>query len=176
MNETRLYGLLADFATPQALVDASRAARSAGYSRLEAYSPFPIAALEKPFRLEDRRVLWFGIGGALLGALCGFGLQVYASLDYPIDIGGRPLIALPAFMIVTFLMAVLFGAIFSVFGLYWLCRLPRLHHPLFEADVFRRAMDDRFLLCIRSDDPRFDGVETALWLADRAVSVTRVAM
>jgi len=175
MTEPCAYGLLADFASPEELIDATRAARSVGYCRLEAFSPFPIAALDEPLQLNDRRVLWFGVAGVLLGGLFGFGMQVYANLDYPLDIGARPLIAVPAFLVVTFLLAVLFGALFSVFGLYWLCRLPLLHHPLFEADAFKRAMDDRFLLCIRSDDPCFDEVETSLWLADRAISVTRVS-
>ncbi|MFK4134744.1 DUF3341 domain-containing protein [Pseudomonas luteola] len=174
MSEPRHYGLLGDFATPDALIEAAWAARKAGYSRLEAFSPFPIEALEEPLQLSDRRALWFGVAGALFGGVLGFGMQVYANLDYPLDIGGRPLIAVQAFMIVTFLMTVLFGAIFAVFGLYWLCRLPLLHHPLFEADAFKRAMDDRFLLCIRADDPRFDRVDTALWLAERAVTVTEV--
>ncbi|AOE60341.1 DUF3341 domain-containing protein [Pseudomonas corrugata] len=174
MSEPRRYGLLADFATPEALVDATRAAREAGYSRLEAYTPFPVEALEQLLGLNDRRALWYGVAGAVVGAILGYAMQVYANLDYPLNTGGRPLIAVPAFMVVTFLMAVLFAVLFAVFGLFWLCRLPLLHHPLFEAEAFKRAMDDRFLLCIHGDDPRFDRLGTSLWLAERALTVTEI--
>lgn len=170
----RLFCLLADFPDPDALLEAARAARAEGYRRLEAFTPFPIPALDEPLGHADDRVTWWGIGGALFGALAGFGLQLYVNYDYPLDIGGRPLIATQAFAIVTFLLSLLFACGFAVFGLLVHCRLPLLHHPLFEAEAFRRASDDRFLLCIYADDPRFDAEATALWLSQRATSVTEV--
>lgn len=170
----RCYGLLAEYAQPQALIAAARAARGAGYSRIEAYSPFPLEALEEILGTRDDRVYAFGIGGALLGAGLGLGMQVYANLDYPLPVGGLPLIALQSFGTVTFLLMVTGAVLSAVFGLFWLARLPLLHHPLHEVEAFARATDDRFLLCIRSDDPRFERAGTALWLAATAVSVSEV--
>ena len=170
----RHYGLLAVFAHPDAMVDAARAARAAGYRRIEAYSPFPVEGIEEVLEHRSNRPYWFGVVGALVGVAIGLGMQIYANLSYPLEIGGRPLIALQSFSIVTFLLMVSFATIFAVFGLLWLCRLPLLWHPLHEASAFDRATDDRFLLCIRADDPLYDQTGTALWLAERAVSVTEV--
>lgn len=170
----RHYGLLADFAHPEAMLDAARAARAAGYRRIEAYSPFPVEGIEEVLEHRSNRPYWFGVVGALVGVAIGLGMQIYANLSYPLEIGGRPLIALQSFSIVTFLLMVSFATIFAVFGLLWLCRLPLLWHPLHEASAFDRATDDRFLLCIRADDPLYDQTGTALWLAERAVSVTEV--
>ena len=170
----RHYGLLADFAHPDAMLDAARAARAAGYRRIEAYSPFPVEGIEEVLEHRSNRPYWFGVVGALVGVAIGLGMQIYANLSYPLEIGGRPLIALQSFSIVTFLLMVSFATIFAVFGLLWLCRLPLLWHPLHEASAFDRATDDRFLLCIRADDPLYDQTGTALCLAERAVSVTEV--
>ena len=170
----RHYGLLADFAHPDAMLDAARAARVAGYRRIEAYSPFPVEGIEEVLEHRSNRPYWFGVVGALVGVAIGLGMQIYANLSYPLEIGGRPLIALQSFSIVTLLLMVSFATIFAVFGLLWLCRLPLLWHPLHEASAFDRATDDRFLLCIRADDPLYDQTGTALWLAERAVSVTEV--
>ena len=170
----RHYGLLADFAHPDAMLDAARAARAAGYRRIEAYSPFPVEGIEEVLEHRSNRPYWFGVVGALVGVAIGLGMQIYANLSYPLEIGGRPLIALQSCSIVTFLLMVSFATIFAVFGLLWLCRLPLLWHPLHEASAFDRATDDRFLLCIRADDPLYDQTGTAFWLAERAVSVTEV--
>lgn len=171
----RHYGMLADFTSPEAMLDAARAARAAGYRRIEAYSPFPVEGIEQVLEHRSNRAYLFGIVGALVGIAIGLGMQVYANLSYPLEIGGRPLIALQSFSVVTFLLMVGFATLFAVFGLLWLCRLPLLWHPLHDASAFERATDDRFLLCIRADDPLYDRTGTALWLADRAVSVTEVA-
>lgn len=173
-SKIRPYGLLAEFSDPQALIDACHEARAAGLTRMEAFSPFPLDALDAPLGLGGQRVAAFGIIGGLAGALCGFGLQVYANLDYPLNIGARPLIALPAFTVVTFLLAVLFAAVGAVLGLLVQCRLPRLHHPLFNASAFTGASNDRLLLCVLADDPRFDLHHTQAWLASRALYVTEV--
>jgi len=170
----RCYGFLADFSRPEPLIETARAARQAGYTRLEAYSPFMLPELEPVLGQRSNRAYWAGILGALIGGGLGLGMQIYANLSYPLDIGGRPLIALQGFAVITFLMTITGGALGALFGLFFLCRLPLLHHPLFETEAFQRATDDRFLLCIRADDPLFDETETALWLAERAVSVSKV--
>jgi molybdopterin-containing oxidoreductase family membrane subunit len=170
----RLFGLLAEFDSAGGLVEATHAAQAAGYRQMEAFSPFPLPELDEALQLRDRRVIWLGIAGALFGAALGFGLQVFVNLDYPLAIGGRPLIALPAFVVVTFVLSLLFAALFAFVGLLALCRLPLLHHPLFEIAAFERATDDRFLLCIYAEDARFDEVGTASWLAERALTVTEV--
>lgn len=170
MAEPR-HGLLAEFADARALVTAMGEARARGHRRLEAFSPFPLEALEP----ADRRVSYIALGGGLLGAALGLLMQVGGSLDYPLDIGGRPLLAWPSFITVTFVLAVLFAVLATVLGLLLCCRLPRLNHPLFEAEAFARASEDRFLLLV-VDEPPFSRADTAVWLAGRALSVDEVTL
>jgi len=168
------YALLAEFTTPEALLAALREAQAAGYTRLEAITPCPLEELETVLALHDRRVPRAGWFGVLCGALAGIALQVGASLDYPLDIGGRPLLPLPAYAVITVLLAILFGALFAVLALLRGCRLPRLHHPLFEASAQAAASDGRWLLCLYADDPRFARVDSLRWLSARALSVSEV--
>ncbi|WP_263138812.1 DUF3341 domain-containing protein [Pseudomonas sp. RIT-PI-AD] len=173
MTEPR-GGLLAEFADPRGLVDAARAARAQGYRRLEAFSPFPLEELEGVLAPRDRRVSWIAFAGGSFGVALGLFMQVGGSLDYPLNIGGRPLVALPSFVVVSFLLGVFFAAASAVLGMLLLCRLPLLHHPLFDGEAFARASDDRFFLLIEASDPAFDPQATAAWLGERALSVSEV--
>jgi len=174
MADPQRYGLIAEYADGDALLAAARDARRLGYRRVEAYTPFAIEELEEVLGHRSAWPYGFGVAGALFGAALGLGMQIYANLDYPIMVGGLPLIAVQSFATVTFLLMVGFAALFSLFGLLWLSRLPLLHHPLHEAQAFRRVTDDRFMLLIHADDPLFDMTETSAWLAAKAISVSEV--
>lgn len=174
MAEHKQYGLIAEFADAGKLIEVAKEARRLGYRRINANSPFPLEPVQEIFEQRSNRAYAFGVAGAVFGTVLGLGMQIYANLSYPIWVGGLPLIALQSFATVTFLLMIGFAALFALGGLLWLCRLPLLSHPLHEVQVFGRATDDRFLLLIRADDPLFDRVKTALWLADRAISVSEV--
>jgi len=153
----RLYGLLAEFDSADALLQAVYRAREAGFHRLEAYSPFSIEGLDEALGGTREYVPLITLGGGVLGALIGYFLQWYsATINYPINVGGRPLDSWPAFLPVTFEIAVLGAAFAALLGMLALNGLPRLMHPLFELEEFRRASSDRFFLCICSRDQRFD--------------------
>ena len=124
--------LLAEFATPEALLAAARRGRAAGLRIDDAFSPFPVAGLDQALGLADQRINRLGFAGLVAGGLTGWLVQWYANVDYPLDIGGKPVIAPPAFTVLTFEVAVLGGALCLFLGLLILNRLPRLHHPLFE--------------------------------------------
>jgi hypothetical protein len=112
--------------------------------------------------------------GGIAGAALGYGLQVYTNLAFPIDVGNRPLIATPGFMLITFEVLVLVAVLLTIGGMFLLNHLPRLHHPVFEVAAFRRASWDRFFLIIFSNDARFDQVATRdflLGLAPRRVDL-----
>jgi hypothetical protein len=160
MAEADFYGLLAEFETPEALVAAAKCARTAGYSALDAFTPFPVYELNDVFELHDRRVLWLGLFGGIFGFTLAFGMQLFTNFDYPINVGGRPLYALSAFAVVAFELTVLFAALTPALGMLALNGLPRLHHPVFEARAFPRASKDRFFLCVLAADPRFDARTT----------------
>ena len=151
-----VFGLLAEFDTAEALVEAAREAKAAGYAQIEGFSPFPIDELADAIGFSDGRVPVACLAGGVVGAASGFLMQVYASLDFPLNIGGRPLIAPQAFALITFEMTVLGAVLGAVLTMLVLNRLPRLNHPIFEAKSFHLASTDKFFLLIQSNDPKFD--------------------
>ncbi len=145
--------LLAEFDRPEALLAAARALRRDGWRELDACSPFPIDGLAEAIGFADNRVAWLTLAGGVFGLVAGFGLQVYTNLDYPIDVGGRPLVTWPAFLLVAFVIMVLSAVCFAVGGMLALNRLPRLSHPLFDDPRFGVASGDRFFLVVGASDP-----------------------
>lgn len=159
--------MLAEFASPEALVRAAKRVRDAGFREVEAYTPFPVEELDEALSLPRSWMSPVVLSGALLGAAGGYFMQWYSAVvDYPVNAGGRPNHSWPSFLPLTFELAVLGGAVFGVLGLLAANRLPRLHHPLFAAPGFRRASHDRFLLSISTRDPRYDSGSTPNLLDD----------
>src|SRR5438477_4705919 len=152
-----LYGLMAEFDDPNAIVVAARRAYTEGYRRMNAYSPFPIEELSEAIGFHHNRLPLIVLIGGILGGLSGYLLQYYtAVIDYPINIGGRPLHSWPAFIPITFEMTVLGAALFAVLGMLALNGLPMPYHPVFNAPRFELASRNRFFLCIETRDPKFD--------------------
>jgi hypothetical protein len=148
------YGVMGEFAETEQLLQAARRLRGAGF-RLEAYTPFSVDGLVEALALPNDRVPRVAFAGGAVGAAGAYLLQWYtAVIDYPIDAGGRPLHSWPAFIPMTFELAVLGAALAAFFGFLALNGLPRLRHPVFDAPDFDLASRDRFFLCIReADDP-----------------------
>ena len=155
------YGLLAEFGTPGDLYRACEKVRDEGFTRWDAHTPFPVHGLDKAMGLKRSPQPWIVLVMGLTGAAAGFGLQwwVHASA-YPLVISGKPYFSWPAFIPITFEVAVLFAALGAVFGMLALNRLPMHHHPLFKSTVFERVTDDAFFISIESWDPRFDAAGT----------------
>jgi hypothetical protein len=172
----RPYGLVAEFATPEQLIAAAGEARRAGYRAIEAFSPFPIEEMDE---LAHRRSILLPLL-ALAGALAGGGLIYFAQLymnaiDYPLNVGGRPLHSWPTFLPVTAVVAILAAAVAVTLGMLALNRLPQFYHPMFNVPAFARATQDGFFLCISADDALFSLDETRRFLeALRPRSVAEV--
>lgn len=164
-NEVGAYGLLAEFASADALLQAAAAARAGGYRKLDAYTPFPVEGLSEALGMEHTRLPWIVLAGGAVGAIAGYGLQYWVSvIEYPLNIGGRPLHSWPAFIPITFETTILVASLSAVLGMLALNGLPRPHHPLFAVEAFSLASRDRFFLCIEARDPQFDAVETRRFL------------
>jgi len=150
-------GLIAEFASPAVLYRACESVRDAGYKHWDAHTPFPVHGLERAMGLQRSKLPWIVFVLAMGGALAGFLLQTWVhSFEYPTVISGKPLFAWPAYIPVTFELAVLGGALGAVLGMFALNRLPRHHHPVFGSRGFERASDDRFFISIEALDERFD--------------------
>jgi len=154
-------GVLAEFSSPALLYRACESVRDAGYSRWDAHTPFPVHGLDRAMGLSRSRLPWIVFVLAMGGALGGFLLQAWVhAVAYPTVISGKPYFAWPAYIPVTFELAVLGGAFGAVLGMLALNRLPRHHHPVFASRAFERASDDRFFISIEAQDPRFDARAT----------------
>ena len=165
MERTALYGLMAEFDSPTALVRAARRAREAGYRKLDAYSPIPIEELHGALGLPQTKLGWLVLGGGLTGLAAGYGLQyITSTMVYPLNIGGRPVHSWPSFIVPTFETVILFSALTAVFGMILLNGLPMPYHPVFNVKRFVMASRDRFFLCIEAADPQFDRAETRRFL------------
>jgi len=160
-----IYGLMAEFKGADKLLEAARRTHESGHVRIEAYSPFPIEGLDEAIGFPGSRVPLATLIGGIVGGAGGFFLQWYAAvIDYPINVGGRPTNSWPAFIPITFEMAVLFAALTAVVSMLVANGLPKLRHPVFNAKDFGLATRDRFFLCLRADAPQFDAVQARHFL------------
>ena len=165
MKKPPIYGLMAEFENPTALVAAARLTREAGYRKMDAYSPFPIEELSDAMGHHYDPLPLLVLIGGLAGGTAGFLFQYWASaIDYPINVGGRPLLSWPSFIPVTFEMTILAAAFVAVLGMLGLNGLPMPYHPVFNVERFVNASRNRFFLCIESTDPKFDKEATSKFL------------
>ncbi|HEY9110479.1 MAG TPA: DUF3341 domain-containing protein, partial [Rhodanobacteraceae bacterium] len=162
----RLHGLLAEFAEAEQLRCAVQHAREDGrYSAIEAYSPYPIKGLDAALGARRNRMPFWMLLGAIGGGAFTYWLEWYSAVvDYPLNIGGRPLFSWPAFIPPAVEMTILWAVLFGVGAVLYGARLPRVHHPLFANHEFERATSDRFFLLVRGDDPLFDAQATQAFL------------
>ncbi len=153
----RVTGLMAEFADHHALLRALEEAQAAGFRRIEAFSPYPLQAAAERLGVRTSAIPWIAAIAGLLGAATQYYAQYWMNaVDYPLNVGGRPLDSWPAFLPATLIVAVLWAGAATLLGLLIILRLPRLHHPVFEVPGFDRASEDRFFLCILADDPAYE--------------------
>ena len=174
-----LYGQLAEYASAQELLEAVKLSKKAGFRAIDAFTPFPVEAISEEICDHQRsKVPLICLTGGILGALGGWGLAFWTStIDYPMNIGGKPFNSWPAFIPVIFECTVLFASFSAGLGMLALNRFPEPYHPVFNVERFRSsASRDGFFLCIEARDPKFDEESTRAFLAaSGAVEVHDVA-
>lgn len=165
MTGQRIWGLLAEFDSPEALIRAARAVDENGYVCFDAFSPSPLEELSEVVRLRRPWLPRIVLIAGLSGGGSGFLLQWWISaVAYPLDVGGRPLLSWPAFIPVTFELTILCAAFGAVVGMLMLNGLPAPYHPVFNVPQFRSATVNGFFLAIESRDKQFRPDETLRFL------------
>jgi hypothetical protein len=156
---------MAEFENPEDLLAAAHRAREEGYRRMDAFTPFPVHGLAEAIGFHRTGVPLVVLIGGIIGCVGGFLLQYYISvIAYPLNVGGRPLNSWPAFLPVTFEMAILVAALSAVVGMLVLNGLPMPYHPVFNVPRFRLATRSEFFLCIEATDAKFDREATKRFL------------
>ena len=153
----KLYAVGAEFANPTELYAAAEKVREKGYKGWDCYTPYYIHGLDKAMGLPKSWVGLFTFAGGLAGLTGGFLLITITSVYvYPMDTQGKPYFSLPGFVPILDLLTIILSAIMSIMGMTTLSLLPRLHHPLWEWDLFNRATNDKFFVVIEANDPKFN--------------------
>ena len=162
---TGLYGLLAEFDSPEELVAATRKVTAAGYTKTDGFSPFPIHEMSEALNFHERKVAPIILAGGIVGLLGGWGLEYWTQvIAYPLNIGGRPYNSWVSFIPPAFETTILVAAFSAVIGMLALNGFPRPYHPVFNAPRFERASQDKFFLVIEAADPKFDLEQTRAFL------------
>lgn len=171
----RFYGVVAEFDDDRKLVAAARAAREFGYTRMDAFSPFPVHGIDDAIGIPRSPlgfiVACFGALGLLSATLL---IWWTGAVDYPLVIGGKPLFSVQFSVPIMFELTVLFSAFAAVLGMFHLNRLPTYYHPVFNYSRFEGATDDKFLLAIEATDPVFDPDESARLMKQLGATTTEL--
>ena len=172
----RPWGVIAEFDSPGKILKAAKAVQDAGYRWYDCCTPFPVHGLDGAMGIKPTILPVLVFFAGLTGTSIGFMLQSFTNATdwslwafvwvtgYPYLISGKPLISLPAFIPVMFELTILLSALTAVFAMYIMNGLPRLSHPLFTNERFRRVTDDKFFVVIESRDPKYFHDRTAALL------------
>lgn len=161
----RLHGVMAEFDSGQALVDAARQTMAQGFTKVEAYSPVPIEELNDVIHRQRTILPKLVLAGGIAGMATGFALQYWASvIAFPMNIGGRPQASWTTFIVPSYELTILFAALTAAIGMIVLSGLPQPYHPVFNVDRFSLASSDKFFLVVESHDPKFDPHATSDFL------------
>jgi hypothetical protein len=160
VNE-KIYGLMAEFDSPGALLRAAEKIRGAGYRRWDCFTPFPIHGLDKVMGYKNSLVGWVALAGGAFMFLNIVGLIWYANaFDYPLIVGGKPMFSPPMTFVPAYIMMIMGAAFGALLGMLGINQLPRLHHPLLFKKRFESATRDKFIIVIGANDQKFCAKET----------------
>ncbi len=158
---SRPYALLAEFDTPADALHAAEKVRDAGFRKWDVHTPFAVHGMDAAMGLKNSKVGWFSFFGGVLGLTTGMLMIWYMNgFDYQIVVGGKPLFSPLYAFPVSYELTILFASFATLFGMFGLNRLPRLHHPLLKNRRFLQVTHDKFFVVIETADPRYSETET----------------
>jgi len=167
-------GVVGVYSYVDCVLEAVRRLLNSGHQKkdIRVFSPVPNHEIEEALNEGESIVRFFALTGATLGAICGIGITVLTSLDWPIQVSAKPIASIPPFMIIVFELSVLFGALFTLIGLIFNSRIRRnapvsLYDPRFSDDKFgvtvvceRKKLDDvkKILNETGAEEVKFEGL------------------
>src|SRR3954467_7268915 len=163
----KAYGIIAEFTTAASVLHAAEKVRDAGFRKWDVFTPFPVHGMDRAMGLRNSKVGWFtflgGVTGYTTGMLMIWWMNAY---DYAIVVGGKPMFSPYSAFPPSYELTILFGAFGSLFGMLFLNRLPRLHHPLLKNKRFALVTHNRFFVVIECNDPKYAEAQTRKLLED----------
>lgn len=132
----RQSGVAGLWSDDEKILEAATKMREAGYKKFDAITPFPVHGMEEAVGIRRSGIPWVTLFAGLTGGSLGMLLQYWTSaVDWPINVGGKPLFSIPAFIPVTFEMTILFAALSSVGAMFFLNGLPTVDPPIIDPDL-----------------------------------------
>ena len=148
---------MAEFTNEHDLLDAARKVRDAGYTKTDAFTPFPVHGIDHALGIKPTILPFIVLCAGLTGLCTALVMQFWMNgVDYKYIISGKPFGITPASIPVSFELTILFSAFTSVFGMLALNGLPKFSNPIFTNPKFDRATNDRFFLYVDSTDKYYN--------------------
>ena len=153
----KAFGWVAEYSDDNQLLEAARKVRDSGYTRTDAFTPFPVHGIDEALGIKPTVLPWFTLCAGATGTSIALLMQWWMNaVDYQYIISGKPFASWPAFIPVAFELTVLFAAYTTVIAMLLLNGLPKFSNPMFTNPKFDRATDDRFFLWVDSRDKYFN--------------------
>jgi hypothetical protein len=146
-------GLLALYDNPDSLLRAAAQTREHGYADVDAFTPYPVHGLSEALGIRKSWVPYVTLVMGLSGAAAGLFFEIWTmGIDWPLNVGGKPFVALPAYIPVMFEAGVLIGGTMTLTALFIACGLPNLKKPILDRDI----TNDRFALYVPDSGPEWN--------------------
>ena len=156
-------GVFGEFDSGDKLVAAARAFKQKGYARMDAFMPCPVHGIDDALGMKRSLLCWpifvlalLIVVPSVLGTMCLLNGTDILGWGYHLNVGGRGGFSIPAYVPITFEAGVLTSGVSGLLFLFYVCGLPRLSHPAFDASNFERATIDRFYLGVSEQDGKFN--------------------
>lgn len=174
MSKRNIGGIAGIFLEEEAAVSAARKVRESGYKKFEAISPYPIHAMEEACGIKRSAIPYVTFVAGFIGLVASVALTYYTAVsDWPINIGGKPLFSLPAFVPIMFELTVLFAALSSVAAFFYFCGMPSKTIPPIDPDL----TCSKFAIYIPENEAGFNYDSAEKLLKDvGAVEIKKVAV
>lgn len=149
-------GAMGIWLTEEDILHAAEAIKNKGFLKFDVITPYPVHGMEDACGLKRSWIPWVTFFAGLIGCLFGLWFTWWTSASsWPINIGGKPMWSLPAFIPVIFEIVILFAAHISVIAMFMACGLPKVNPPVVDPDL----TSHKFGLIIYDKDQKYNFTE-----------------